>query len=206
MIRAIANAIMFRRARQLADRLLPLLPESGLIADVGSGTGHNAEVLRRQSACELVQFDVADMHWVGEPPERITDNPQTLSFAGRKIDCVLLIYVLQYSDDPALLLNRIFSEGAKQILVVQSTYRNRWGKCVFRIQEALFGPLAFYLARLFRLIAQGKCSVKPIRYLQANDVVELLNRIGVHICDHQSDSNWLLGTGTDLFVCRKEIR
>lgn len=201
----VANWIMFRRARRLADRLLPFLPKSGLITDVGSGTGHNAVVLRQRSDCEIRQWDVADMHWVGERPHRISIDSKMPLFTGPKIDCVLLVYVLQYPEDSALLLNRIVNEGARQVLVLQSTYRNRWGKCVFRIQEAVFGPLAFYLARLVRLVPHEECSVNPVRYFCSDDVVDLLNDCGLYVRHQQSHSNWLLGTGSDLFVCGKEI-
>lgn len=205
MIRAVANWIMYGRARKLADRLLPFLPEDGLIADVGSGTGHNSVILRKRSACDIQQFDVADMHWVGERPHRISDESATPLFAGREVDCVLLIFVLQYPQDPTLLLNRILNEGPKQILVLQSTYRNRWGKCVFRIQEAVFGPLAFYVARFAGLIPNEKCSVKPVRFFRSDRVVDLLNLWGLQVCHQQSNSHWLLGTGSDLLVCRKAI-
>lgn len=205
MIRAIANWLMFRRAGRLVDRLLPYLPEQGLIADVGAGTGHNAVVLRQRSECEIRQWDVADMHWVGEGAEPIPDNFKTPFLTGQTANSVLLIYVLQYPTDPARLLNWILNEKPQQLLVMQSTYRNCWGKCVFRIQEAIFGPVAFYLARLFRLVPDQRCSVNPLRYFRAADVVDLLHDCGLKVCHRQAHSNWLLGTGSDLFVCRKEI-
>ncbi|MEP3479377.1 MAG: methyltransferase domain-containing protein [Fuerstiella sp.] len=195
---------MFRRASTLANRLLPFLPKRGLIADVGAGTGHNAVVLRQRSECEIRQWDVADMHWVGEGAEPISDDYKTPFLAGQSVQCVLLIYVLQYPQDPVELLNWVLNEEPQQLLVMQSTYRNRWGKCVFRIQEAIFGPLAFHVARLLRLVPHQKCSVNPIRYFQAADMVDLLTGVGLQVCHRQAHSNWLLGTGSDLFVCRRE--
>lgn len=195
---------MFRRANMLADRLLPFLPAQGLIADVGAGTGHNAVVLRQRSECKIRQWDVADMHWVGEGAEPIPDDFKTPFLAGQSVQCVLLIYVLQYPKDAASLLNWILNEEPQQLLVMQSTYRNLWGKFVFRVQEAIFGPMAFYLARLFRLVPHQKCSVNPVRYFRAADMVDLLNGSGLQVCHVQAHSNWLLGTGSDLFVCRRE--
>lgn len=204
VIEAVANWIMFRRAEKLADRVLPFLPMSGLIADVGSGTGHNAVVFRRRSSCAILQFDVTDMHWVGEPPTVISDEPDTPLLYGREVACVLLIYVLQYPEDPSALLKRILNHGGPQVIVLQSTYRNRWGKFTFLIQEAVFGPIAFYLAALLRLIANEKCSVKPVRYFRADDVVDLLTQCGLRVRQHEAFTNWLLGTGLDLFLCEKE--
>lgn len=196
---------MFRRSAKLADRVLPFIPDAGLIADVGSGTGHNAVVFRNQSSREILQFDVTDMHWVAERPHLISGKPGDDLFAGHKVDCALLIYVLQYPADPSALLTLILNKGVQQVIVLQSTYQNRWGKFTLRIQEALFGPIAFYLAVLFCLVVRQKCAVKPVRFFQATDVVDLLTACGLKVCRHEVCSNWLLGTGSDLFVCKKSV-
>lgn len=194
---------MFRRARALVDWLVPHLPEAGCVVDVGSGTGHNAETLRRKTDCDVLQYDVADIHWVGEAPSLFSGNGETSFLPAKEIRCVLLIYVLQYPEDVESLIRRVLLSPAETIVVVQSIYKGRWGKCVFRLQEAAFGPVAFHLARLVRLIPGIRCSVKPKRYFTAEELMATLSRCGLRVCKQDSRMNRLLGTGDELLVCRR---
>lgn len=194
---------MFRRARSLVRWLLPYLPESDSVADVGSGTGHNAVTFRKQAECSLVQYDVTDIHWVGEAPHLFSADGQSAFLSSEQINCVLLIYVLQYPEHVESFLSRVLLSDAETFVVVQSTYQGRWGKCVFCIQEAVFGPIAFHLARLVRLIPWTQCPVTPRRYFTAEDLIELLTNCGLQVCEYDNRSNRLLGTGDELLVCRK---
>jgi hypothetical protein len=68
----IATLIMQRRALRLYRRIQQHLPTAGAVADVGSGTGHNAQAIRNHTSLAVTDFDIADIHWVGLPPQRIS--------------------------------------------------------------------------------------------------------------------------------------
>ena len=57
-----ANIVMERRARALFLRVSPHLPLAGTIADIGSGTGHNAEQIHRS---EFVVHKIHHSNWPG---------------------------------------------------------------------------------------------------------------------------------------------
>ena len=65
---ALLNMLMTWRARGLAVRLIPLLPGNGRILDLGSGTGHNGEYLRRLRLGPVSEVDVVDFSVVGPRP------------------------------------------------------------------------------------------------------------------------------------------
>lgn len=185
----------------LMDHIAPFLPQSGVIADVGSGTGHNAMELRKRSACEVRQFDISDIHWVGETPELLTaissdDDPFDA-------DCVLLIYVLQYPERPSELLGLIRNSRANCMIVLQSTFHRRWGRWYFRFQEAIWGPVAFHLAKLAGLVTAKICPVKPRRYFRPQDVTELLLQNGFQVDRMHPEFHPITACGSTLFVCRK---
>ena len=124
----LADRIMVHRAIALFDRVGRHLPGSGTIADIGSGTGHNAEEIRRNTTLSVREFDVADLHWVGPGP---------VIFAGGRVpvddgafDGLLLLFVLQYVDSPHALLSEVRRVSHGPVIVVQSIYRGWCWVCV----------------------------------------------------------------------------
>src|SRR6185436_20213782 len=53
--------VLQSRAAGLARPLLPHLPPSGRVLDLGSGTGHTVQALRRYTSLSFVEADVVNM-------------------------------------------------------------------------------------------------------------------------------------------------
>src|SRR5262245_35446880 len=96
------DRIMHRRAETLTARLRRHIAPGWRVADIGSGSGHNAAHWRTALGVEVDEFDVADLHWVGAGPI-LWDGPR-LPSAAAEYDAATLLFVLQYADDPAALL------------------------------------------------------------------------------------------------------
>lgn len=160
-----------RRADQIANWLSPHLPLAGHVLDVGSGTGHNAVALRTRTQLELAEADVVDMHAVGDGPA-LFDGIR-LPFGDGEFAASLLIFVLQYPDNPLELLLETRRVTTGRVLVVQSTYRGAVGLVLLKTREFLMGRFAFRLARMTRFIGDVPCPLTPRRYWTREEIIEL---------------------------------
>ena len=154
-MRWLADLVMRRRARALFARLAPHLPQSGTIADVGSGTGHNAAHIQQHTALCVCEFDVADMHWVGSGPTLMSDP--LIPARDCRFSSLLLLFVLQYVESVPLLLRETRRVAEGPVIVMQSTYSGAWGLCVLRWREFFWGRAAYALAALVRLVRAVDC-------------------------------------------------
>ncbi|MEZ6133386.1 MAG: methyltransferase domain-containing protein [Pirellulaceae bacterium] len=197
-----ANCIMRWRARALCDRLKPYLPLHGVIADIGSGTGHNAaEMQRRQMT--LQQYDVADLHWEGPPPRIF--NGQQLPMEDQSVDAAMLLYVLHYCECPVRILLESKRVSRGSILVLQTTCASSLVEWLLVVQEYLFGRLGYYLARRVGLVTCPVCPLVPKRYYQRGQWVALFESAGFAVTHLHSVAQlpWLLHS--DLFVLRASV-
>ena len=197
-MRWLADIVMRRRARDLFARLAPHLPNRGTIADVGSGTGHNAEHIREHTALAVCEYDVADLHWVGAGPTLISEH--AIPTHDRRFASLLLLFVLQYVDSvPSLLLetSRV-AEGP--VIVLQSTYSGAWGRCVLRLREFCWGRGAYAFAALLGLVSRVDCPLEPRRYFTRAELVEEFRLAGFAVRT-VLPANWPgLHVSRDLFV------
>ena len=205
LLRPIANWVMRSRADKILRRIEECLDsDTFLVGDVGSGTGHNAEALRRQGH-EVHQFDVSDLHWVGESPTRIVEDQ--IPASDETYDRVLLVHVLQYPNDPKRILqevHRILKLDGLAI-VLQSTYRVPWTRLFFQWKEFVFGPVGFWLARASTLIRNQPNSVRPARYYHQPDLHRFLVNSAFEM-RHMQSRNGFVGMGDQLFVLGKVTR
>src|SRR5262245_24865236 len=104
-MKQLINRIMNCRARALTARLRRYLAPASRVADVGSGSGHNAAHWRTALDVDVDEFDVADLHWVGAGPT-LWDGAR-LPKATAEYDAATLLFVLQYAPDPACLLREV---------------------------------------------------------------------------------------------------
>ncbi len=132
-MKVIADWIMNRRARRLAEMLTPFLPTGGMIADIGSGTGHNASAIRNTSQLVVREFDVADIHWVGPSPTMITEDSILLEDSVASM--VLVLYVLHYCVSPELLMSEVVRITNGDVVVLQTTYQGSSGRNLLKVQE-----------------------------------------------------------------------
>lgn len=191
MLRWIANFIMNDRARRLSRRIEQSVSQAALeqnggrlaqseprIADIGSGTGHNAARLSSTWNCRVDEYDVCDMHWLGDGPILFQDS--RLPCRDKTYDMVLLLFVLQYPEQPSYLLqelHRVLKEDGI-VVVLQCVHRSPLGRRWLQLRETAYGPFAFHLARAARLIATPTCSVVPRRYYQPSQLEAECRRNG----------------------------
>ena len=194
----LADRIMVHRARSLFERVGPHLPGSGTIADIGSGTGHNAAEVRRRTTLSVCEFDVADLHWVGPGPV-IFDGGRVPVDDGA-FDGLLLLFVLQYVDSPHALLSEVRRVSRGPVIVVQSAYRGWWGRTVLGWREFVWGRLALRVAVGLRVLPPVKCPLSPRRYFTRPELHRLFDAAGLVIVKTEP-TEWLgLGVSRDLFV------
>ncbi|XZE53962.1 class I SAM-dependent methyltransferase [Planctomycetaceae bacterium SH139] len=200
-MKPIANWIMRRRAQGLLKILEPYLPAEGLAVDVGSGTGHNAEVLRRATSLRVCEFDVADIHWVGPGPTIMVDDK--LPLHSDSVACVLILYVLHYCPEPAALLAEAARVSPNRVLVLQTTYKSPLAMQVLRVQEFFFGRFGYYMARIAGLVPAGTCPLQPTRYFNRDSLEFVFAKGGLRILERNTFSHPSWPLRCDLYQLRK---
>ncbi len=198
----LADRIMVHRATALFDRVGPHLPGTGTIADLGSGTGHNAEEIRRRTTLSVREFDVADLHWVGPGPVIVEGNRVPVEDGA--FEGLLLLFVLQYLDSPHELFSEVRRVSCGPVIVVQSVYRGWWGRTVLGLREFVWGRLALRVAVGLRVLQPVECPLSPRRYFTRPELHRLFDAAGLVVVKCQP-AEWIgLGVSRDLYVleCR----
>ncbi|MFN0051737.1 MAG: hypothetical protein ACKV0T_06075 [Planctomycetales bacterium] len=190
--------VMSRRARQLMSQLRHLISPVGPVADVGSGSGHNAECWRCLLNVEVDEYDVADLHWVGGGP--ILWDGVRIPAANGEYPLGTLLYVLQYARRPTALLREMSRICSGRVVVLQSTYQGRRGGIVLALREFVWGRLAFYLARSVRVIRRQTCPLIPRRYFTRETLRRRFARAGFRVVAWESREWKGLNVSRDLYV------
>jgi hypothetical protein len=198
IVKWVADVIMQKRARALYRRVSRHLPLSGTIADIGSGTGHNADQIRRRTSLIVKEYDVADLHWIGPGPALM--SAESVPATNRSFDALLLLFVLQYPE----FVSRILSEARRvtvgPVIVLQSTYSGRWGRLVLWFREFFWGRMAFRLANFAGLVPSDQCPLHPRHVFTRQELLEQFHRTGFNVRT-MDPSNWPgLNVSRDLFV------
>ena len=189
---------MTNRATQLTRRLKPWIPAQIRVADIGSGTGHNAEAWRCQLDARVDEFDVADLHWIGGGP--IIFDGRTLVVSDASYSVVTLLFVLQYASDARGLLREVRRVSAGRVILIQSTYRGTWGYFWLRVREFVWGPLAYGVARFAGIVEVPSCSLKSRTLFTREQLAELFRQTGLTMI-HCEPENWPgMSISRDLYV------
>ena len=119
-LRRAVSRLAAPRARDVADRIQPLLRPGDRVVDIGSGTCQICEILQGRGFA-VTPVDVADLSFVDSIAPRVYDG-HTLPFAAGDFDVGLLITVLHHTPDP----DRIVREAARvcrRLIVVEDVHR-----------------------------------------------------------------------------------
>jgi SAM-dependent methyltransferase len=146
MLKTILDAVMERRARELAELVRAWLPDEGPVLDLGSGTGHLAAHVERELGLEVVTADVSDIHVVGRPPVLVGDG--VLPFEAARFSAALLLFMLAYPENPAAVLAEAARVTRGPVILVQSLYAGRLGRAWHRGREFLWTIVAFHVSKL----------------------------------------------------------
>lgn len=170
------NALMAWRARGLMARVVPLFPRGAAVLDVGCGTGHNAERLRRLGLGPVSEVDVVDFK-VARPGPILFDG-RSLPFADAQFDVVMLIYVLHYAPDPAALLEEARRVCRGALVVMQTVCEGGRGGPFYRGNE-LISRLGFYAARFFQAIPAVQCPLHSARGFSRSAFLRVTRQAGL---------------------------
>jgi SAM-dependent methyltransferase len=166
MLKPAFDAVMERRSRRLIAQIRPLLPASGPILDLGSGTGHFAALLERELGLDVVTADVADIHVVGPAPVVIGDG--ALPFEKDTFSAALLLFMLHYTTEPARLLAEVARVTRGPVILVQSLHGNRLGYARLRVREFVWTTVAFNVSKLVGYVApDAPFSMRARRFYSA---------------------------------------
>lgn len=188
------------RAGRIAGRIREHLPEGARVLDVGSGTGHNADVLRRVVGVEVVETDVVDMHVVGVGPVLCADG--VLPFADDAFGAAVVLHVLQFPADPIAVLAET-ARVAPRVVVLQSTTGGALGRAALVMRGFVFGRLAFQVSRLVGFIDSGMAAGMALhvrRVLSREDVRSAAQAAGLREVAFEPDRLPVPFGGRDLFV------
>ncbi|MFE3195531.1 methyltransferase domain-containing protein [Nocardia sp. NPDC059240] len=188
------------RAVRIVGRIRGHLPAGGRVLDVGSGTGHNADALRRVVGLEVVETDVVDMHVVGVGPVLCADG--VLPFADDAFGAAVVLHVLQFPADPTAVLAET-ARVASRVVVLQSTTGGVLGRAALVARGFVFGRLAFQVSRLVGFIDSGMAAGVALhvrRVLSREDVRTAAYAAGLREIAFEPDRLPVPFGGRDLFV------
>jgi len=179
-VKSLLDGIMERRARTLIAQIGEWLPDTGPVLDLGSGTGHLAARIERETGVEVITADVSDMHVIGRAPVVITDG--VLPFEDAKFSAALLIFMLAYPKDPAALLAEAARVADGPIILVQSLHSSALGYAWLRGREFLWTIVAFHVSRLLGYVPRGaRFTMNTRRYYTDAELRRDLTTAGLRI-------------------------
>lgn len=192
------DRIMTRRAQKLTKRLRNWIPPGSHVADIGSGTGHNALAWRTELAATVDEFDVSDLHWVGAGP-RIFDGLK-IPAANAVYPVVTLLFVLHYSPQAVKLLREAGRISSDRVLVIQSTYRGPWGRLWLNVRGMIWGPVAYIVARWVGILKGGSCPLISRTLFSRHELTRIFQQAGLTV-RHWEPQEWRgLMISRDLYV------
>ena len=147
-MKALSHKMLEKRAAYLYSWYGDYLPRQGKILDLGSGTGHNAQLIRRKRGLTVFEADVTNMNMFGQKP--ILFDGRCLPFPDNEFDAVMLLFVLHYAPDPAILLKEVTRVTNGSIIVFQSTFSGSIGYLLYRFKGMCLWPMACLIACILR--------------------------------------------------------
>lgn len=200
-MKAILDRVLTFRANRLTRRLIPHLPQTGRGLDIGSGTGHTVQALRRrENPLTFAEADVVDIHVVGPGPVLFE---RTLPFTDDTFACTLILFVLSYPGDPLPLLREVNRVTAGPVLVMQAVYSGQLGYLALRINEFLWGPVAFLVARITRLIGKRPFTLAARRLFTRQSLQALFEQAGLAVRAAHAQGWPGLPVSHDLFILER---
>ena len=183
-MKSLLDGIMERRARTLIAQIGEWLPDTGPVLDLGSGTGHLAARIERETGLEVITADVSDMHVTGRRPVVIADG--ALPFDDAEFSAALLIFMLAYPKDPAALLAEAARVADGPIILVQSLYSGAVGYAWLRWREFFWTIIAFHVSKLLGYVPrEARFTMNTRRYYTDAALRRDLTTAGLRIRDRR---------------------
>ncbi|MEI7578457.1 MAG: class I SAM-dependent methyltransferase [bacterium] len=123
-----------KRTALFVKRILPYLPQSGKILDIGSGPGAITLALRNQGFA-VTPVDVASFHGprLSEP---IIYDGSHLPFADQQFETAMLLMVMHHTPDPEIVFHEA-ARVAKNLLIIETSFLNPFHKFITVLADTL---------------------------------------------------------------------
>lgn len=135
-----------RRAKKIAENIVPHIPEGSRILDIGSGSGNVAKEISLRIRADFTLLDVIDWNIIDLP--FVLFDGKKIPFKDKEFDIALLIDVLHHGENEGLLVKEAM-RVARKVVVLEESHENIfvkiWANVMDNFQWILFGmPLAFH--------------------------------------------------------------
>jgi SAM-dependent methyltransferase len=122
------------RRKYLVKRILPLLPDSGTVLDLGCSDGRLAmEFMLKKPGLIITGADTLIQDDCKIAVTRLTGIPYP--FPDGHFDCVLLIDVLHHAEDPEPILSEAMRISRKKLIIKDHYYTSRFSHFLLRISD-----------------------------------------------------------------------
>lgn len=180
MLKSLFDSVMERRSDHMIRQIGDWLPVSGILLDLGSGTGHLSSRLEEELGRAVITADVSDMHVTGRAPVLIEDG--ALPFEEGTFSAALLLFMLAYPKDPG----RVLAEAARvtrgPVILVQSLYSGRVGYAWHRLREFFWTIVAFRVSKFIGYVpADAEFTMNTRRFYTAQMLQREVQAAGLRI-------------------------
>jgi SAM-dependent methyltransferase len=202
----LGDRLLDSRAARVTKRIVPHLPRRGRVLDVGSGTGHNARVLRAETGLEVVEADVVSLAPEGRGP--VLFSGTDLPFAEHAFEAALLLYVLHYADDAAALL-RDALRVARRVVVIQSTFEGtrhlpeRASRMSLELRDAFMGRFALRATNALGYTDAPIEPLRPRRFFSRAELHALFRSAGAREVTNEPGARSRFGLRRELHVLER---
>ena len=176
---------MRRRARRLYKRIASFLPKEGKVLDIGSGTGHNGTEILHHTDLELTEADVVDMNLSQRPP--VIFDGKNLPFEHADFSTVLMIYILQYVEDPHALIREAKRVAQDKVVIMQTVSREGPGRWLLHFYEWACGRGPFFVVRFLGILKTATCPLWVEKQFSGKAVLQLIEETGGGLLKYESD-------------------
>ncbi|NOK63702.1 MAG: hypothetical protein GFH27_549379n45 [Chloroflexi bacterium AL-W] len=202
MLRYLLNWILVHRAGQLVQWISSYLPQRGVVVDIGAGTGHTVQALRQlHPDLDTVEVDVVNIRVVHG--NAVLFDGHRLPFSDGQFSAAIMIFVLQYCNQPQALLRNIHRVADGPVLLIQSTYSGRLGYGWLRAYDFLWGPVAFHVARMCGLVSQPEHALDGTMFYTISELTNLFQQAGFQVQILATKSLFLMPINYHIFRLEK---
>jgi SAM-dependent methyltransferase len=103
------------------------------VLDLGSGEGYVGARLAEETGAKVFLADVLDLNRTSLP--HVVYDGQTLPYDDAAFDVTVLYFVLHHCEDPGQVLREARRVSKKGVLIVESTYTNKWQGALLHVLD-----------------------------------------------------------------------
>jgi len=167
-----SHTVHSRRVELLTKHLAPLLPQDGLVLDVGCGDGLLGSYLSESNPNLVIKgLDVLIRQDTKIPVSEFDGT--TIPFENKSVDSILLVDVLHHTVDPCVILKEAKRVARKSIIIKDHTRNGLFAKSTLRFMDWV-GNASYGVAL-------------PYNYLSHEEWKQMFSELDLDVIDWVSD-------------------